>query len=312
MPLHLRSVLFFLLAASALAAAAQTTPDPGPDGWRPVWSDEFNGKAGQPPDAARWTHEKGDGTVNGIPGWGNDELQSYTDSVDNVATDGKGHLAITAARADGSLSCYYGPCLYTSARLVSRHKAEFAYGRVEARLRVPQGAGLWPAFWGLGTDIGEVGWPQAGEIDIMEFVGRRPSEVFGSIHGPGYSGGQSITGVHDFGTAVGNAHHVFAVEWQPNRIDWFVDGIRYHSATPATVAPNQWVFDHPFFLVLNVAVGGFLAGPVGPDTVFPQSMLVDYVRVYQRPDGGLRDGRDLPPRPSGTRPRSGTSGRGRS
>ena len=262
--------------------------DPGPAGWRLVWSDEFDGPAGQPPNPAHWTHEIGDGTANGIPGWGNNELETYTDSVNNAATDGAGHLAITAARADGSLSCFYGPCQYTSARLVSRYKAEFAYGRIEAKIRVPQGAGMWPAFWSLGTNIGEAGWPQSGEIDIMEFIGRRPSEVFGSLHGPGYSGGQSFTGSHDFGTGVYNADHVFAVEWQPNRVDWLVDGLRYHSATPTNVAPNQWVFNHPFFLTLNLAVGGYLAGPVGAETVFPQSMLVDYVRVYQGPDTAER------------------------
>jgi len=115
-------------------------------------------------------------------------------------------------------------------------------------------------------------------------VGRRPAEISGSLHGPGYSGGHSVTGTHDFGAGVGSADHVFAVEWQPNRIEWFVDGIQYHSATPADVAPKEWVFNHPFFLILNFAVGGYLAGPVAPDTVFPQSMLVDYVRVYQGPE----------------------------
>jgi beta-glucanase (GH16 family) len=263
-------------------------PDPGPSGWKLVWSDEFNGAAGQPPDAGHWSHETGDGTANGIPGWGNNELESYTDSTANASTDGAGHLAITTRKADGSLSCYYGPCQYTSARLVSRDKAEFAHGRIEARLRVPKGAGLWPAFWSLGSNVGQVGWPQSGEIDFMEFVGRDPSKVSGSIHGPGYSGGQSITGTADIGTGVYNDFHTFAVEWQPSRIDWFMDGVVFHSVKPSDVAPRQWVFDHPFFLVLNLAVGGFLGGPVSPDTVFPQSLLVDYVRVYQGPDTAER------------------------
>lgn len=285
MALRSRSFFPLLLASSTLAVglADNRAPDPSPSGWKLVWSDEFNGPAGQPPNPAHWTHEIGDGTANGNPGWGNNELESYTDRLDNAATDGAGHLAITAARADGSLSCYYGPCQYTSARLISRDKAEFAYGRIEARICVPQGAGMWPAFWSLGTNIGEVGWPQAGEIDFMEFVGRQPNKISGSIHGPGYSGGHSVTGTHDFGTAVYDGDHVFAVEWQPNRIDWFVDGIRFHSATPASVAPNQWVFNHPFFVILNLAIGGNFGGPVGAETVFPQSMLVDYVRVYRRP-----------------------------
>jgi beta-glucanase (GH16 family) len=263
-------------------------PDAGPDSWRLVWSDEFNGPAGKPPSARRWTHEIGDGTANGIPGWGNDELEYYTDDPQNAATNGRGQLAITARQSDGSLSCYYGPCQFTSARLISQHKAEFAYGRIETRIKVPAGAGLWPAFWSLGTNIGDVGWPQSGEIDIMEFVGRVPNEIFGTIHGPGYSGGASFGDTYDFGVPVSDDFHTFAIEWQPDRIDWFVDGILYHSATPASVAPNQWVFNHPFYLILNLAVGGNFGGPLDPNVVFPKSMLVDYVRVYQGPDTAER------------------------
>jgi beta-glucanase (GH16 family) len=263
-------------------------PDTGPDSWRLVWNDEFNGPAGRRPNPDNWTHEIGDGTANGIPGWGNSELEYYTDDAQNAATNGRGQLAITVRQSDGSLSCYYGPCQFTSARLISQHKAEFAYGRIETRIKVPAGAGLWPAFWSLGTNIGDVGWPQTGEIDIMEFVGRVPNEIFGTIHGPGYSGGASFGDTHDFGAPVSDSFHTFAIEWQPDRIDWFVDGILYHSATPANVAPNQWVFNHPFFLILNLAIGGNFGGPVDPNIVFPQSMLVDYVRVYQGPDTAER------------------------
>jgi beta-glucanase (GH16 family) len=263
-------------------------PDPGPSGWDLVWSDEFNHPAGTPPDPAYWSHEIGDGAVNRIPGWGNSELQYYTSDTANSATDGAGNLVITAKEADGSLACYYGPCDYTSARLVSQYKAEFAYGRIESRILVPQGAGLWPAFWSLGTDIAEVGWPQTGEIDFMEFVGRLPNEIFGTIHGPGYSGGQSFGNVYDFGQPVFNNYHTFAIEWEPNLIKWYVDDILYHTATPADVAPNPWVFNDPVFVLLNVAVGGNFGGPVGPDTTFPQSMKVDYVRVYQGPDTAER------------------------
>ena len=133
-----------------------------------------------------WGRDLGDGTLNGIPGWGNAELQYYTDGTANAAIDGKGSLAITAREADGSLTCYYGPCEYTSARLLTKNRFEVAYGRLEARIKVPRGSGLWPAFWMLGTDIDRVGWPQAGEIDVMEHVGRKPNEVFGTLHGPGY------------------------------------------------------------------------------------------------------------------------------
>lgn len=263
-------------------------PDPGPSAWRLVWSDEFNGPAGRRPDPRYWTHEIGDGTANGIPGWGNNELEYYTDDARNAAADGRGHLAITVHPADGSLTCYYGPCQYTSARIITQHKAEFAYGRIESRIKVPAGAGLWPAFWSLGSNIGDVGWPQSGEIDIMEFVGRVPNEIFGTIHGPGYSGGASFGDTHDFGVPASDEFHTIALEWQPDRIEWYVDGILYHTATPANVAPNQWVFNHPFFLILNMAIGGNFGGPVDPNVAFPKTMLVDYVRVYQGPDTAER------------------------
>jgi hypothetical protein len=194
------------------------TQSTDPASWNLVWRDEFNGRQGTAPNSAVWGYEIGDGTAVGITGWGNDELQYYTNSTDNAAIDGQGNLVITTRAADGSLLCYYGPCKYTSARLLTRDRFEVAYGRVEARVRVPRGAGLWPAFWMLGTDIGQVGWPQAGEIDIMEYVGRLPNEIFGTIHGPGYSGGQSYGRVYDLGRPVADEFHTYAVEWQPNKI----------------------------------------------------------------------------------------------
>jgi beta-glucanase (GH16 family) len=265
-------------------------PDPGPAGWELVWADEFDDPAGTAPDPARWGYEIGDGTVNGIPGWGNAELQYYTDSVDDVATDGRGNLVITAREGDGSLKCFYGPCRYRSARLVSAQRAEFAYGRIESRILMPDGAaGLWPAFWSLGTDIGRVGWPRSGEIDLVEYVSRSPFEVFGTIHGPGYSGAASFGDTFvTFPERISEAYRTFAVEWQPDRIEWFIDGVSYHTATPADVAPSDWVFNNPVFLVLNMAVGGYFGGPVSPDTTFPQSLTVDYVRVYQATDTAER------------------------
>jgi beta-glucanase (GH16 family) len=254
-----------------------------PSKWKLVWSDEFNTAAGTPANPLIWGQEVGDGTTNGIPGWGNDELEYYTAGADNAAADGLGNLQITVKEADGSLMCYYGPCAYTSARLLTKERFEIAYGRVEARLKVPVGAGLWPAFWMLGTDIDEVNWPQAGEIDIMEHVAREPNQVFGTLHGPGYSGGQSYGVVYDLGVPVADEYHIYAVEWMPDEITWYIDGIQYFKATPTDLflQGKQWVFNHPFFLLLNVAVGGNFGGEVGPDTTFPQSMLVDYVRLYQ-------------------------------
>ncbi|MCP4425069.1 MAG: family 16 glycosylhydrolase [Chloroflexi bacterium] len=265
------------------------TPDPGPSGWSLAWSDEFDDPAGTPPNPANWGYEIGDGTVNGIPGWGNDELQYYTDSPENAATDGLGNLVISAKEADGSLNCYYGPCEYTSARLISWHKAEFAYGRIESRVQVPNGEdGLWPAFWSLGTDIDVVGWPQTGEIDIMEYVSRLPEEIFGTIHGPGYSGGGAFGNTYPFPGGVSGSYHTFAIEWQPDLIEWYVDGILYHTAAPDDVAPNEWVFNDPVFLLFNLAIGGNFGGQVSEDLTMPQDMTIDYVRVYQGLDTAER------------------------
>ena len=248
-----------------------------------AWADEFSTAAGTRPNPSIWTTELGDGTIIGAPGWGNDELEYYTSSPLNASTDGAGHLVLTTRKTDPgtTLTCYYGPCAYTSARLATAKKAEFAYGRIESRILVPRGAGLWPAFWSLGTDIGENPWPRSGEIDIMEHVGRMPQRVFGTIHGPGYSGGTSFGGTYDFPVNVADSYHVYSVDWSPDLIVWKVDGIEYHRATPANVAPNDWVFNHPFSLLLNVAVGGNFGGTVGADTTFPQKMKVDYVRVYR-------------------------------
>ena len=254
-----------------------------PSKWKLVWSDEFNGKTGAAPNPSFWGNEVGDGTAYGIPGWGNDELEYYTAGSGNAAGDGKGNLVITTKAADGSLQCYYGPCKYTSARLLTKNRFEVAYGRVEARVKVPRGAGLWPAFWMLGTDIDQVGWPMTGEIDIMENVGRLPNQVFGTLHGPGYSGGQSYGKIYDLGKPVADDFHTFAVEWQPNKIVWSLDGMPYFTATPndAFLQGKQWVYNHPFYMLLNVAVGGNFGGAVGSDTTFPQQTLVDYVRLYQ-------------------------------
>lgn len=260
---------------------ANPAADPGPEGWELSWADEFEGAAGERANPENWTYETGGW------GWGNDELQYYTDSTDNAALDGEGNLRITAREIEPSVDgpqCWYGPCTHTSARLITEGKQEFQYGRIETRVFVPEGSGIWPAVWTLGNDFRAVGWPQTGEIDVMEFVGRLPNEIFGTIHGPGYSGGQSFGGIYDFGTPVPADWHTFETVWTPESIDWFVDGIQYHSASPEDVAPNEWVYDHPFTLLTNVAIGGNFGGAVGDDLVFPQSLLVDYLRVYQAPD----------------------------
>lgn len=258
--------------------SGDTTSDPAT--WELAWSDEFEGAAGTRANPENWTYETGGW------GWGNDEFQYYTDSTDNAALDGNGNLEITVREIDPEtteLECWYGPCTHTSARLITEGKQEFQYGRMETRVQVPGGSGIWPAVWSLGTDFRDVGWPQTGEIDIMEFVGRLPTEIFGTIHGPGYSGGQSFGNVYDFGEELPGRWLDFRVDWTPNEIVWYVEGIEYHRATPADIAPNEWVFEHPFSLLTNVAVGGNFGGQLGDDLEFPASMLVDYVRVYQAP-----------------------------
>jgi beta-glucanase (GH16 family) len=261
-------------AGQSPVAAAGVSP---PTGMSLIWADEFDGPAGTPPDPSRWTHDLGDGGR----GWGNEELEWYTNSPENAAHDGDGHLVITAREAQDGLSCWYGSCRYTSARLLTRGLFEFTYGRVETRLKVPSGAGLWPAFWMLGTDIDTVGWPGSGEIDVMENVGRQPRLLYGTIHGPGYSGSDGFGGTLLMDQPLADDFHDFAVDWEPDRITWSVDSTTYHVASPADVAPDRWAFDHRFFLILNLAVGGHFGGDVSTTTAFPSELVVDHVRVFQ-------------------------------
>ena len=240
-----------------------------------VWSDEFDGPAGAPPDPANWTYDLGTGCP-GLCGWGNDELQTYTDRPENVSMDGEGHLVITARRET------LDDRDYTSARIRTEGLFTQQYGRFEARIKLPRGQGLWPAFWMLGDDIRSVGWPRCGEIDIMEYRGQETDIVHGTVHGPGYSGGNSIGGSFALSNADFDADfHVFAIEWTESRITWFVDGEPYFRVRPRDLGSRDWVFDHPFFLILNVAVGGNFVGPVGANTMFPQTMTIDWVRAYE-------------------------------
>lgn len=249
------------------------------------WSDDFEGPAGQLPDPSNWVIEIGSGPNN--DGWGNAELQYYTDRPDNVSLDGNGHLAITARRES------FAGAPYTSARIKTQGLFEQAYGRFEARLKMPWGPGIWPAFWMLGSNIDRVEWPQCGEIDIMEYRGQEPNIIHGSVHGPGYSGGEPITKSYGFETdRFDTDFHVFAIEWGEGFINYFVDDVLYQQITAEDVdrIRNQqkssdpqveWVFDQPFFILLNVAVGGNYVGFPAAETSFPQTMLVDWVRVYK-------------------------------
>ena len=269
------------LAACGERASTRTSADSAPpQEWKLTWSDEFDGPVGALVDSTKWV------TETGGQGWGNQERQYYTTRATNASLDGSGRLVITArAEAlDTSYRCWYGSCRYTSARLKTQGRFQQTYGRFEARIRVPRGQGIWPAFWMLGGDIDRVGWPRCGEIDVMEHIGREPKVVHGTMHGPGYSGASGIGGADSLLSGLmADDFHVFAVEWAPGEIRWFFDQKEYRRSTPANLPPGAaWVFDHPFFLLLNVAVGGAWPGDPDASTTFPQQMLVDYVRVYQR------------------------------
>jgi beta-glucanase (GH16 family) len=248
-----------------------------PSVWSLIWQDEFNGANGSAIDSAKWAAEVGGW------GWGNNELETYTSRIDN-AFQNDGALTLKAIKEHfvGSDNITRE---YTSARLISRNKFSATFGRFEARLKIPFGQGIWPAFWMLGNDIDSAGWPTCGEVDIMENIGREPTTIHGTIHGPGYSGGSGISSSYSLpnNQAFADSFHTYAVEWEPNVVRFYCDGILYATRTPADLPPGKtWVFDHPFFILMNVAVGGSWPGNPDATTIFPQAMQVDYVRVYQR------------------------------
>ena len=244
--------------------------------WILIWSDEFDGPNGSGPDETKWAVESGGN------GWGNNELQYYTARRENVRQE-NGNLIIEATKAK-----FTGPDGiqrdYTSARMNTAERFSQQYGRFEVRTKIPSEPGVSSAFWLLGNDFWTKGWPDCGEIDVMENVGLAPSEISGSIHGAAYFAGNALTSRYTLSKArFSDDFHVFAAEWEPQRIRFYVDGQLYADRTPSDLPPGAaWVFDHPFFLLLNVAVGGNLSGKPHDSTVFPQRMLVDYVRVYSR------------------------------
>jgi len=254
-----------------------------------VMQDEFD--VDGTPDTSLWRYDIGDGTAQGLPaGWGNNELQYYTDRPENVTVE-NGLLVITAREESFESSNY------TSARLTTQGLFEQQYGRFEARIKLPTGKGIWPAFWLLGNDCDQNPWPQCGEIDIMEYLGDGPIITFGSAHGPGYNGEFSVSKEYELeNDRFDEGFHVFGIEWGTNYINYYVDGDLYQTITPGTVAQQaedvedeffnapenagEWVFNRPFYIIINMAVGGNLPGAPNSETVFPQRMLVDYVRVY--------------------------------
>jgi len=243
-----------------LASDGYITPDSYP-GMTNVWSDEFDGTA---LNLDWWTHELGAG------GWGNNELQSYTNlEANSFVSEGK--LKIVAINNYGN---------YTSARLVTKGKKEFTYGRIDIRAKMPYGQGIWPALWMLGGNISTIGWPKCGEIDIMEYLGHETNKVYGTLHyddaGHQYKGGSySLSGTQGYD----DQFHVFTIIWQENTITWYVDYNQYYELSPPTVKFDA--FTLPQFFIFNVAVGGNWPGPPDATTLFPQTMTVDYVRVFQ-------------------------------
>jgi beta-glucanase (GH16 family) len=276
-----------LTAGAALACACSTASivsTPSPTTWVQVWSDEFNGAAGARIDSTKWSYERSDGCAQGSCGWGNNEKEYYTDASENIALNGRGQLMIVARRAPAGLTCGYGPCLYTSARITTRGKMEAAPGRVEARIKLPAGQGLWPAFWMLGHNFPVIGWPACGELDIMENKGSQPSTTSSAVHGPGYSGDTPFAHSHNLASGLlADDFHTFAVEWDSVAVRFFVDGNAHYTVTrDAARRYGQSILDQPFFLLLNLAVGGHFDGDPQSDAIFPATMLVDYVRVYAR------------------------------
>ena len=288
-------VLSLLCALSSGCAHHPTAQVPAQPGDTLAWSDEFNGKNGSVPDPAKWTYDIGGA------GWGNHELEYYTNRPQNARIQ-NGNLVITAQQetytgADGVTRSY------TSARLKTQGIFSQAYGRFEARIKLPAGQGIWPAFWLLGDDIAKDGWPKCGEIDIMENIGKEPATNHGSLHGPSstnptadltatitlpaavsHPASAPSTGATALpGRRLSDDFHIYAAEWDPGEVRFYLDSHLYATFTSAQwPAGGNWVFDHPFFIILNVAVGGDWPGAPDSTTVFPQQMLVDYVRVYKR------------------------------
>lgn len=265
----MRLFLVLLLAGCSSEPADNPIPDPtDPDSpWELTWSDEFNGDEGALPDPDKWAHDVGGW------GWGNNELQTYTDDGSNAKLTGDGVLRITAFEEEGA---------WTSARLKTDGLFTQQGGRFEARIRVPEGRGFWPAFWMLGDEFATTGWPQTGEIDILEMRGSAPRELLGTVHGPGYSGSNSVGGSLLRDDPLSDDFHTYAVEWADEEIRWFFDERIFHSVIPADLPEGTpWVFDHPFFLIVNLAVGGNFVLPPDETTPAGAHMLVDHVRVYR-------------------------------
>jgi len=273
--------IFIVGACTVMATPEPTptsipTPQPTPTAiweradWNIIWHDEFDGTE---LNRGNWTFDIGGN------GWGNQEWQYYSDRPENIRVE-DGMLVIEAREEDATFSGKP----YSSARIKTQGLHAWQYGRIEARMKLPYGQGIWPALWMLGEDFNQAGWPGAGEIDIMENIGKEPDTIHGTVHAPDYFGGKEGT-TTSFTVPAGTLSrdfHVYAIEWQENEIRWYFDDQEYFKLTSADV-PGEWAFDHPFFVLINLAVGGRWPGYPDKTTVFPQFLYVDYVRVYQKP-----------------------------
>jgi len=287
----IRSVLLtlftlFLLLFSSCSSEKSVTPDVPPvepdteepeeeKSWQLVWEDEFDGDE---LDQSKWSYQYGTGEDEGLDRWGNNELQYYTEREENIYLE-DGFLTITAQEED------YEGSDYTSARIRTENKGDWKYGRIEIRAKLPQGQGIWPAIWMLPTDEVYGGWPQSGEIDIMEMVGHEPETVHGTVHfGDPWPENQNDGEPYSLESGIfADNYHVFSIEWEENRIRWFVDGNLFFTITPNTdpLSSHTYPFNERFHMIMNIAVGGNWPGNPDSTTEFPQTMSVDYVRVYQ-------------------------------
>jgi beta-glucanase (GH16 family) len=276
--------LALALAACTHPAAAprDTTTSNPPTKWTLVWSDEFDGPAGARIDSTKWNYDLGDGCAAGNCGWGNSEKEWYSDAASSISLTGDGFLKIVARTAPPNMPCYYGPCRYTSAKITTRGKMNAQPGRVEARIKLAPGQGLWPAFWMLGSSFPTVPWPDCGELDIMENHGSNMKSTSSAIHGPGYFGATPFAhGVALDTGSFASSFHTFGVQWDANRIAFTVDSQPHYVVMRSDIEYyGRSILDQPFFVILNLAVGGHFDGDPQSDAIFPATMLVDYVRVY--------------------------------
>jgi len=269
-------------SAPSTPGSARPTQSPLPTEWTQIWSDEFDGPAGSRVDSSKWVNDLDDGCSVHICGWGNNELEWYSADPSNISLNGQGQLAITGKPAPAGLRCYYGPCRYTSAKITTRGRLVVSpAGKVEARIKLPAGQGLWPAFWMLGSTCPQVGWPDCGEIDIMESKGSLPTLSSSALHGPGYSGETPFANWQKFPRGSITDFHTYAVEWDPRSVQWLVDGVPHYQVGTVDIHPyGKSVLGKSFIVILNMAIGGHFDGNPKSDTIFPATMLVDYVRVY--------------------------------